>query len=71
MRCEDFPCCGHTTGDPCPDRDGKGNIVARCVDCDKRLPKGARSSICAECQRESFLIDRDDPYDGDDGLSEY
>jgi len=50
-RCEDFPCCGHTPGDPCPERDARGRIVARCVFCDGRLPRAARSSICAACQR--------------------
>lgn len=53
-RCEDYPCCGHTSDDPCPDRDSKGNIVMRCCDCNKRLSKNARSSLCASCQRNSF-----------------
>lgn len=22
MRCEDYPCCGHTNGDPCDPREG-------------------------------------------------
>ena len=50
-RCEDFPCCGHTSGDPCPDRDRDGNVVPRCCICDSKLKKGAHSSICAGCQR--------------------
>lgn len=54
MRCEDYPCCGHTPGDPCPDRDRDGNIIARCVDCGKRLARNARSSICAGCQRRMY-----------------
>jgi hypothetical protein len=24
MYCEDFPCCGHTSGDPCP---GQGQVM--------------------------------------------
>lgn len=52
-RCEDFPCCGHTAGDPCPDRDRNGKIVARCCICDGKLKKGFRSSICGGCQRRS------------------
>lgn len=61
-RCEDYPCCGHTPGDPCPDRDKKGNIVPRCCYCNKRLARGARSSICAKCQKR--MIRRMD--EGDD-----
>lgn len=57
-RCEDFPCCGHTAGDPCPDRDSAGRIVPRCVFCNKKLPRAARSSICSKCQRRE--VDRDD-----------
>jgi hypothetical protein len=53
MRCEDYPCCGHTDGDPCPDRDASGQIVARCCFCNRRLPRGARSSICLPCQRKA------------------
>lgn len=48
-RCEDYPCCGHTPGDPCPDRDRQGRIVPRCCECGKRLPRNASSSICRRC----------------------
>lgn len=50
-RCEDFPCCGHTNDDPCPDHDAKGREVWRCCECGKRLPRNAASSICAKCTR--------------------
>lgn len=50
-RCEDYPCCGHTSGDPCPDRDRNGRIVPRCCECNGRLAKNASSSICSKCQR--------------------
>lgn len=56
-RCEDYPCCGHTPGDPCPTRDRSGNIVARCVECGGRLKRGARSSICDGCM--SAALDRE------------
>ncbi len=49
-RCEDYPCCGHTSDDPCPDRDADGRIIPRCCECGKRLPRRATSSICATCQ---------------------
>lgn len=45
-RCEDYPCCGHEAGD-CPDASGR----MRCVECGKRLPKNASSSICPKCLR--------------------
>lgn len=51
MPCEDYPCCGHTSGDPCPKRDAKGRIIMTCCECGARLPRGARSSICEGCQR--------------------
>lgn len=59
MRCEDYPCCGHTSGDPCPERDTQGRIVPRCVECNRRLPRAARSSICAPCQRDRYRMERD------------
>ena len=48
MRCEDYPCCGHEVGD-CPDSQGR----MKCVNCGKRLPKNAPSSLCERksCQR--------------------
>jgi hypothetical protein len=50
-RCEDFPCCGHASGE-CPDIDSQGRERWRCVGgCGKRLPLTATSSICAKCQR--------------------
>jgi hypothetical protein len=49
-RCEDYPCCGHTSGDPCPERHPTtGRIIPRCCTCGKRLSSKARSSICAKC----------------------
>ena len=48
-RCEDYPCCGHGVdqwGNPdCPDSKGR----FKCVECGKRLPKNAPSSICNRC----------------------
>ena len=58
-RCEDYPCCGHTSEDPCPERNAKGEIVPRCCFCDKKLPKGARSSICAGCQRRQAMSEHE------------
>lgn len=43
-RCEDYPCCGHESGD-CPDSSGR----MKCVECGKRLAKTATSSICVAC----------------------
>jgi len=60
-RCEDFPCCGHAAGD-CPEIDSKGREVWRCVECGKRLPRTATSSICAKCQRR--MASRWDESDG-------
>lgn len=48
-RCEDWPCCGH--GDDCPEHDVRGNEVWKCVECGRRLPLKATSSICSKCQR--------------------
>ena len=49
-RCEDYPCCGHEPGD-CPDSRGR----MKCVECGKRLPVSATSSICAKCERRLAL----------------
>ena len=61
-RCEDFPCCGHEPGD-CPSRRRDGSEVWTCVECGKKLPRKATSSICAKCQRR-----RARAYDYGDGL---
>lgn len=58
-RCEDYPCCGHTDGDPCPERDKNGRIVPRCCYCDKKLTRNARSSICASCQKRQARAERE------------
>ena len=50
MSCEDYPCCGHEAGD-CPTLDAQGNKRWTCVECGKRLPLKARSSICSKCLR--------------------
>jgi len=48
-RCEDYPCCGHESGD-CPDSSGR----MRCVGgCGKPLPKNATSSICKRCMAKA------------------
>lgn len=31
--CEDYPCCGHTDKDPCPDRPAPVNEPWYCDDC--------------------------------------
>jgi len=50
MACEDYPCCGHEPDD-CPKLDSKGRERWTCVECGKRLPLKATSSICSSCQR--------------------
>lgn len=60
MRCEDYPCCGHGPpphgdGGGCPDSRGRFN----CVECGKKLKKGASSSICGTCQTR-MARNRDD-----------
>lgn len=57
-RCEDFPCCGHESGD-CPDSSGR----MKCVECGKRQPKTATSSICPKCTRRMSCEDYDYGYD--------
>jgi hypothetical protein len=66
MRCEDYPCCGHTPGDPCPDRDRAGRIVPRCCMCNKRLNRSASSSLCGGCQRRASYGD----YNSDEARSD-
>lgn len=60
MSCEDYPCCGHTSLDPCPRQDSKGRNIITCVECGKRLSSRAKSSICAKCQRRMASVDYDD-----------
>jgi hypothetical protein len=57
--CEDYPCCGHERGD-CPDSNGRFT----CVECGRRLPRQAVSSICLPCQRRMYRRDCDS-YDAD------
>jgi hypothetical protein len=62
-RCEDYPCCGHEDGD-CPRIDDEGVEHWRCVGgCGEELPRNARSSICADCQRRMFRDENYDYYD--------
>lgn len=61
MACEDFPCCGHTTEDPCPTRDSKGRERYRCVECGKPLALRATSSICPKCTKR---YEREGEWDG-------
>jgi Zn-finger protein len=51
-RCEDYPCCGHEPGD-CPNHRADGSEVWRCVECRKKLPRNARSSICNACLKRA------------------
>lgn len=62
MACEDYPCCGHSAGD-CPTKDSKGNDRWTCVDCGKRLPLKASSSICLKCQRRMRYREYDEDTD--------
>jgi hypothetical protein len=55
--CEDYPCCGHERGD-CPDSEG----CMTCVECGKRLPRNAKSSICPQCLRRLSGLDNDRDY---------
>jgi hypothetical protein len=59
-RCEDYPCCGHESGD-CPDRDAEGNETWRCARCRAKLPKGASSSLCNRCRSRMQKSMDDDP----------
>jgi len=52
MACEDYPCCGHEPGD-CPRVSRSGSTWWPCVECGKRLPKNASSSICNTCMRKA------------------
>ena len=48
--CEDYPCCGHGPqgdGGACPDKNGRFG----CVECGRKMPKNASSSICGSCQK--------------------
>ena len=54
MRCEDFPCCGHESGD-CPDRNGQFT----CVECGGRLSKNNPDSFHARCKMK-FLAQEDE-----------
>jgi hypothetical protein len=58
-RCEDYPCCGHTDGDPCPALDARGRIIPTCCVCGKGLSRRARSSLCASCTRRTREDDGD------------
>jgi len=60
MACEDYPCCGHESGD-CPDSSGR----MKCVECGKRLPRTATSSICARCLRRMNSRHYDEDLDHD------
>ena len=51
-RCEDYPCCGHESGD-CPQPDSQGRPRWKCVECGKRLSLKASSSICTSCMRQA------------------
>jgi hypothetical protein len=67
MRCEDYPCCGHgpaPLGDNggCPDARGRFN----CVDCGRKLPVRATSSLCTRCVRNLSRRDWDEDRDGRD-----
>lgn len=50
MRCEDYPCCGHESGD-CPDE--KGRML--CVGCSKRVSPKRPNSWCSDsCMRRDL-----------------
>ena len=52
-RCEDFPCCGHESGD-CPRTDSKGRQRWKCVECGKELSTRTTSSICSPCMAAAY-----------------
>jgi hypothetical protein len=64
-RCEDYPACGHGPvpmgdGGGCPDASGR----FRCVECGRKLPKNAASSICQKCLNRMYeSSDADYGYD--------
>ena len=63
MKCEDYPCCGHTPADPCPQITEDGDRIYKCARpaCGNVLLKHSTSSICDECQIEAINIDHNDP----------
>lgn len=67
MACEDYPCCGHEAGD-CPTVDSKGRNRWTCVECKKRLPLKAGSSICGSCQRKMRNRDWESSLDHDHSM---
>lgn len=64
MPCEDYPCCGHESGD-CPRIDSQGRERWRCTECSRELPLNASSSICSRCQRRMQRAYRDYDLDHD------
>jgi rubrerythrin len=64
-RCEDYPCCGHYAGS-CPDRDGQGNEIYRCVGCGNRLPQNSKSSLCKDCLKHRMEREDEKPMYGGD-----
>ena len=57
MVCEDYPCCGHTSLDPCPRKDSKGRNIVTCCECGKRLSSKTHSSICTKCQKRMMSLE--------------
>lgn len=64
MACEDYPCCGHESGD-CPRIDSEGREHWTCVGCGAELAEGAPSSYCTDCQRRQVYLDPEDRDDYD------
>ena len=48
MRCEDYPCCGHESGE-CPVVDENGAERFRCVKCWDLMPPKQTSAVCRPC----------------------
>jgi len=66
MACEDYPCCGHESGD-CPRLDSKGRERWTCVACGEILSFKAVSSICTRCLKRAARDE--DSFGGDHNYS--
>lgn len=56
-QCEDYPCCGHQSGE-CPTYDKNGKLL--CI-CGADLPKYWKYSICPDCMKSAR--EQDGEYD--------
>lgn len=75
-RCEDFPCCGHTDGEGCPDTSDDRFYPYPCVECGGRIRRGdaapGHESFHQSCL-DRMSDDDDDramDFDGDEDCDE-